>query len=154
MYSMGHSYRVFCKKCYYEKNLLVGIGIMTDIQFLSEGKGRISLEEFLGEKEATVVRGVLEKQNADVVKEGYRVYRCRNCNCIDTKYFYHIRQENGEDILPKYQCRKCKETMEMLIENKEPIDYFLNEENEKVELTCPKCAKSSMLVGIGPMDWD
>ena len=134
---MGHGNFVTCEDCGYEREFMLGVGMMYGsldkiIQFLDK-KG---FEEV----------SIILKDNPDPYYEtdGYCVYQCQQCFSVREKIYLLIYDKNKKIIYRTSSiCSKCKIKRKRVQEK----DDLLH------QIICPKCKKKELNVS-GGMCWD
>lgn len=134
---MGHSNFVSCKDCGYEREFILGVGMM----YGSLDK----IIQFLDKKSFDEASRVIENHsNPHYETDGHCVYQCRQCFSVREKMHLLIYDENKKIIYRTFSnCSKCK------IKRKR-----VEEKNDLLhQIMCPKC-KSKELIVNGGMCWD
>jgi hypothetical protein len=134
---MGHGNFVTCEDCGYEREFMLGVGMMYGslekiIQFLDKK----SLEEV----------SIILKDNPDPYYEtdGHCVYQCQQCFSVREKIYLLIYDKNKKIIYRTSSiCSKCKIKRKRVQEK----DDLLH------QIICPKCKTKELNVS-GGMCWD
>lgn len=134
---MGHGNFVICKDCGYEREFILGVGMM----YGSLDK----IIQFLDKKSFDEVSRVIENHpNPHYETDGHCVYQCRQCFSVREKMHLLIYDENKKIIYRTFSnCSKCK------IKRKR-----VEEKNDLLhQIICPKCKTNELIVNEG-MCWD
>jgi len=134
---MGHGNFVTCEDCGYEREFMLGVGMMYGnlekiIQFLDKK----SFEEV----------SIILKDNLDPYYEtdGHCVYQCQQCFSVREKIYLLIYDKNKKIIYRTSSiCSKCKIKRKRVQEK----DDLLH------QIICPKCKTKELNVS-GGMCWD
>ena len=134
---MGHGNFVLCESCGYEREFMLGSGMM----YFSLDQ----ITQFLDKKSYEVVSKILEKNpNPYYKSDGHCVYQCRQCFSVREKLHLLISDENNKIIYRTFSnCSKCKIKRKRVQEK----DGLLH------QIICPKCKTNELLVN-GGMCWD
>ena len=134
---MGHGNFVLCESCGYEREFMLGSGMMYfDLNQIIQSLDKKSYEE---------VSKILEKNpNPYYKSDGHCVYQCRQCFSVREKLHLLISDENNKIIYRTFSnCSKCKIKRKRVQEK----DGLLH------QIICPKCKTKELLVN-GGMCWD
>ena len=134
---MGHGNFVLCKSCEYEREFMLGVGMMYgSLQ---------NILEFMDKRSSDEVSKILQ-ENSDLHFETDRhcVYQCRNCFSIQEKLHLLI-YDKQEKLIYRTQskCSKCKIKRRRVREK----DNLLH------QIICPKCKNKELIVN-GGLCWD
>ena len=134
---MGHGNFVVCEDCGYEREFMLGVGMMYGtLDFIMQ---------FLDKKNFEEVSNIL-KSNPEPHYEtdGHCVYQCRECFSIRERMHLLIYDENKKIIYrTQSSCSKCKIKRKRVQEK----DNLLH------QIMCPKCKTKELNVS-GGMCWD
>ena len=134
---MGHGNSLLCESCGYEREFMLGSGMMYfDLD---------QIIQFLDKKSFEEVSRILEKKpNPHYKSDGHCVYQCQKCFSVREKLHLLIYDENKKIIYRTFSnCSKCKIKRKRVQEK----DGLLN------QMICPKC-KTKELIIVGGMCWD
>ena len=134
---MGHGNFVLCESCGYEREFMLGSGMMYfDLNQIIQSLDKKSYEE---------VSKILEKNsNPHYKSDGHCVYQCRQCFSVREKLHLLISDENKKIIYKTFSnCSKCKIKRKRVQEK----DGLLH------QMICPKCKTKELSVN-GGMCWD
>ena len=134
---MGHGNFVNCEDCGYEREFMLGSGMMYfDLN---------QIIQFLDKKSHEEVSKILEKSpNPHYKSDGHCVYQCRQCFSLREKLHLLISDENKKIIYRTFSnCSKCKIKRKRVQEK----DGLLH------QMICPKCKTKELFVN-GGLCWD
>ena len=134
---MGHGNFVLCESCGYDREFMLGSGMMYfDLN---------QIIQFLDKKSYEEVSRILEKNPNPYYKSaGHCVYQCRQCFSVREKLHLLISDKNKKIIYRTFSnCSKCKIKRKRVQEK----DGLLH------QIICPKCKTKELLVN-GGMCWD
>lgn len=134
---MGHGNFVFCESCGYEREFMLGSGMMYF--------GLDQIIEFLDKKSYEEAKKILEENpNPHYKSDGHCVYQCQKCFSVREKLHLLISDENKKIIYrTKSNCSKCKVKRKRVQEK----DDLLH------QMMCPKCKTKELNVS-GGLCWD
>ena len=134
---MGHGNFVLCESCGYEREFMLGSGMMYfDLNQIIQSLDKKSYEE---------ISKILKKNpNPHYKSDGHCVYQCRQCFSVREKLHLLISDENKKIIYRTFSnCSKCK------IKRKR-----VQEKNDLLhQMICPKCKNKELFVN-GGLCWD
>lgn len=134
---MGHGNFVLCENCGYERDFMLGVGMMHGsldkiIQFLDKK----SFEE------VSEVLGSYPEPHYET--DGHCVYQCRQCFSVREKIHLLIYDDNKKIIYQtSSNCSKCKIKRKRVKEKEDLLHQII----------CPKCKKKELVVN-GGLCWD
>ena len=134
---MGHGNFVLCESCGYEREFMLGSGMMYfDLNQIIQSLDKKNYEE---------VSKILEKNpNPYYKSDGHCVYQCRQCFSVREKLHLLISDENKKIIYRTFSnCSKFKIKRKRVQEK----DGLLH------QMICPKCKTKELFVN-GGMCWD
>ena len=134
---MGHGNFVICKDCGYEREFMLGVGMM----YGSLDK----IIQLLDKKSFDEVCKVIENNpNPGYETDGHCVYQCRQCFSVREKIHLLIYDENKKTVYQtSSKCSKCKIKRKRVQEK----DDLLH------QMICPKCKDKELFVN-GGLCWD
>ena len=134
---MGHDSFVMCEDCGYEREFMLGVGMMYG--------GLDSIVHFLDKKSFDEVSKVLENNpNPQYETDGHCVYQCRQCFSIREKLHLIIYDNGGKTVFQtSSNCSKCNLKRKRVPEKNEILK----------DMVCPRCKKNKLNVSEG-MLWD
>lgn len=137
---MGYSKKIFCKECTFEKQFLLGVGMMYD-----------SIDNILTKKDEKY-KDILKltkflKRNKMNYKEYFsqELFVCHKCGNFERNLDITIKSEKFTHNY-NYSCSNCNS-------NLEKINLSILEKNE-LKLTCPICSSNNMSCKNGDINWD
>ena len=130
---MGHGNFVFCESCGYEREFMLGSGMMYF--------GLDQIIEFLDKKSYEEAKKILEENpNPHYKSDGHCVYQCQKCFSVREKLHLLISDENKKIIYRTFSnCSKCKIKRKRVQEK----DGLLH------QMICPKCKTKELFVNGG-----
>ena len=134
---MGHGNFVFCESCGYEREFMLGSGMMYF--------GLDQIIEFLDKKSYEEAKKILEENpNPHYKSDGHCVYQCQKCFSVREKLHLLISDKNKKIIYRTISnCSKCKVKRKRVQEK----DDLLH------QMMCPKCKTKELNVS-GGLCWD
>ena len=134
---MGHGNFVFCESCGYEREFMLGSGMMYF--------GLDQIIQFLDKKSYEEVSKILEENsNPHYKSDGHCVYQCQKCFSVREKLHLLISDENKKIIYrTQSNCSKCKTKRKRVKEKNDLLHQMM----------CPKCKTKELNVN-GGMCWD
>ena len=134
---MGHGNFVFCESCGYEREFMLGSGMMYF--------GLDQIIQFLDKKSYEEVLKILEiNSNPHYKSDGHCVYQCQKCFSVREKLHLLISDENKKIIYrTQSNCSKCKTKRKRVKEKNDLLHQMM----------CPKCKTKELNVN-GGMCWD
>jgi len=134
---MGHGNFVFCESCGYEREFMLGSGMMYF--------GLDQIIQFLDNKSYEEVSKILEENsNPHYKSDGHCVYQCQKCFSVREKLHLLISDENKKIIYrTQSNCSKCKTKRKRVKEKNDLLHQMM----------CPKCKTKELNVN-GGMCWD
>jgi hypothetical protein len=90
---MGSSCLISCSKCFYMKELKIGIGMMYSPELLMDLDSEFALlPDLISSKEILAdIRMLLEEKDAEIADGyGHRVYRCPECNDFFDQFYLRL----------------------------------------------------------------
>ena len=134
---MGHGNFVFCENCGYEREFMLGSGMMYF--------GLDQIIQFLDKKSYEDVSKILAKNsNTHYKSDGHCAYQCQKCFSVREKLHLLISDENKKIIYrTQSNCSKCK-TKRKRVQEKNDLLH---------QMMCPKC-KTKELNVRGGLRWD
>ena len=134
---MGHGNFVFCESCGYEREFMLGSGMMYF--------GLDQIIQFLDKKSYEEVLKILEKNPKPHYKsDGHCVYQCQQCFSVREKLHLLISDENKKIIYrTSSNCSKCK-TKRKRVQEKNDLLH---------QMICPTCKNKELFVN-GGLCWD
>ena len=134
---MGHGNFVLCENCRYEREFMLGSGMMYF--------GLDQIIQFLDKKSYEEVSKILEKNsNPHYKSDGHCVYQCQQCFSVREKLHLLISDENKKIIYrTSSNCSKCK-TKRKRVQEKDDLLH---------QMICPTCKNKELFVN-GGLCWD
>ncbi len=136
---MGSGFSMACPHCGYEKEVLLGVGVLY-----------WSLSNVIGQVPRSMrnrVQKALAKHPGCKEEFSHKLYRCPKCERRAPRFFFKLSFGNGEVLEPGYRCGHCRGRLEMLPDPKrEPPE-------DLAQWPCPRCGKTGMH-GLESSDWD
>ena len=134
---MGHGNFVICESCGYEKEFMLGSGMMYF--------GLDKIIQFLDKKSFDEVSKVIRNNpNPNYKSDGHCVYQCQKCFSVKEKLHLVISDENKKIVYrTSSNCSKCK-TKRKRVQEKDDLLH---------QMICPKCKNKELSVN-GELCWD
>ena len=152
---MGSSFGIKCSECDYEKQFMLGIGMMYSPSNLEDVDSEFSLLPGLikSKKTLNLVSGLLKDKNGRLGEfYGHKLFTCLKCREFYERFSYQIDYDGGA-FMPEYKCSKCKVPLS-------EVEYLKSEDEWNREVialsnyACPKCGKHSLYEGGTMIMWD
>lgn len=142
---MKNTLAIRCRKCGYEKDFYLGVGLLHTgaPDFDSE---YAVLPRLVRDPEALAkIKHMVTAEGGTLVTNyQYGVYRCPACGAFHKRFAYAVEGPDGQKTMPEYIC-ECGETLE-------PVDL---EQLTLSDCPCPECGEKSLYEAVSafaPLD--
>jgi DNA-directed RNA polymerase subunit RPC12/RpoP len=129
---MGTGISIICQNCGYEKDFMLGIGMMYS-----------SLEKVIDlSPHRKKILDIL--QNHIVIKDEFRwdnpfyehrLYRCSSCNQLHERFYVKIEYDDKKVYETKFKCPKCKNELKAVEDEKDVKKH-----------PCPECNNKKLFI--------
>lgn len=143
---MGSSYGIRCSECDYEKQFIIGVGMMYSPGNLQDVDSEFSILPSLikSKKTLNLVSELLKEKNGRISEEyGHEVFVCSKCGEFYERFAYKVKYDGGV-FVPEYKCTKCK----AVLCEAQNIKIDAKVQREGIDLSkyhCPKCGKNALI---------